>query len=469
MRSLRLGVLCFCAALALSACGGGGSNNGGGGSPPPPPPALTITTAPILPATLQNHAYSTTLAATNGQGALHWSIAPVSSTALFVTGLTMDANTGTLSGTANFGGTAGFIATVTDSASPPRSATKGFTVTAYGLLTSAQSQTATVSEFSTFLNNVHAGIQGGFPPVAYSVSSGSMPPGLKFDSTGQLVGSAFQSGTFQFTLAAQDSFSPPETASQPFTITVTAASLTLQNSLPSRIVVNRPFSGKAIALGGISPYSFALANGLALPTGLSLDKSSGVVSGTPTVAGEYTFFLSVSDAGSPGQTVSQFFDITVGPALGRNDSPLTATAIGNGTFQASISPYIDPPNGVPAAGDSDYFKLVSLGGATVHVETFAKRNNVNNPLDTVIEIVDANGARLNSCREPGDTSTNFTSNCINDDLSPNPHVQDSAIDFQVPGPSTTPTTFYVHVFDWRGDARPDMTYSLQVSGVANPQ
>src|SRR5690348_6171030 len=259
-------MICFCAALTLSACGGGGGNsnntgggnNGGGGGSPVPPAALTITTVSILPSTLQAHAYSTTLVATNGQGALHWSIAPISSTALFVTGLTMDANTGTLSGTANFSGTAGFIATVTDSASTPQSATKSFTVTAYGPLTSAQSQTATVAEFSTFLN-VHTGIQGGVPPVTYSVSSGSMPPGLKFDNTGQLVGSAYQTGTFQFTLAAQDSFSPPETASQPFTLTVTTPSLTLQNSLPSRIAVNRPFSGRAVALGGAPPYSFALA------------------------------------------------------------------------------------------------------------------------------------------------------------------------------------------------------------------
>lgn len=468
MRSLRLSIICFCAAFALSACGGGGgSNNNGGGGSPPPPPALTITTPSILAATLQNHAYSTTLAATNGQGALHWSIAPVSSTALFVTGLTMDANTGTLSGTANFGGTAGFIATVKDSASTPQLATKSFTVTAYQPLTSAQSQAATVTEFQTFLN-VHAGIQGGFPPVAYSVSSGTMPPGLKFDSTGQLVGSAYQTGTFQFTLAAQDSFSPPESASQPFTITVTSATLTLQNSLPSRIAVNRPFSGRLVALGGTPPYSFALANGNSLPFGLSLNPNTGVVSGTPTIAGDYPFGLIVTDSSSPMHTANQQFNIDVEAALGRNDSPATATPMDNGSIQASISPYIDPPNGAPTAGDNDYYKLVSLGGSVVHVETVAKRSNPNNPLDTVIEIVDANSARLTLCRQPGDTSTTFASSCINDDISASPHVQDSALDFQVPGQPNIANTFYVHVFDWRGDARPDMTYSLEVSGVVDP-
>jgi hypothetical protein len=286
---------------------------------------------------------------------------------------------------------------------------------------------------------------------------------LKFDSTGQLTGGAYQTGTFQFMLTAQDSFSPPETASQPFTITVQPAQLSVANSLPPHLAVNEAFSGRIVALGGVPPYSFDLANSSTLPAGLALDRSTGKVSGTPTVSNNYSFSVTATDSNSPAQNATQFFNVIVGPAIGRNDSPTTATAIDNGSFQASISPYIDPPNGVPTPGDNDYYKLTSLGGAIVHVETTAKRQSINNPLDTVIEIVDANGQRLNTCRQPGDTSTTFTGNCINDDISASPHVQDSAIDFQV----GNVTTFYVHVFDWRGDARPDMTYTLQVSGIAH--
>lgn len=36
------------------------------------------------------------------------------------------------------------------------------------------------------------------------------------------------------------------------------------------------------------------------------------------------------------------------------------------------------------------------------------------------------------------------------------------------GPANTPTTLYVHVLDWRGDARPDMRYSIWVNGVVAP-
>lgn len=466
MRSLRLSIVCCCAAFGLSACGGGSNNREGGSTPPPPPlPQLAISTTTI-PNNLQGHAYTATLSAVNGQGALHWSMQQVQNF-FFPTGLSIDANTGVISGMPTFQGEATFLAVVTDSASAPRTATKQFYVTNAGPLTSAQSQTASVAEFQT-VSSVQTGITGGVPPLAFTISSGTMPPGVRFDNYGRMIGTPYALGTYQFTITAQDSWSPPETASQTFTITVTPPSLTLQSSLPSRIVINRPFSGRAVALGGTPPYSFALANGNSLPPGLSLNSSSGVVSGTPTLAGQYSFTLNVTDSSSPMQTANQFLQTAVGSAFGRNDSPATATLIDNGSYQASISPYIDPPNGVPTAADNDYYKVVSLGGSVVHVETAAKRNNPNNPLDTVIEIVDANLGRLSTCRQPGDTSTNFASSCINDDISASPHVQDSALDFQVPGQSNIANTFYVHVFDWRGDARPDMMYWLQVSGVVDP-
>src|SRR5690349_17068915 len=118
--------------------------------------------------------------------------------------------------------------------------------------------------------------------------------------------------------------------------------------------------------------------------------------------------------------------------------------------------------------DSDYYKAVSLSGAVVHVETFARRIQSTNTLDTAIELVDANGIRFNTCRPVGDATAPFTSPCVNDDVSATPHVTDSALDFQVPGAPSTPTTFYTHVLDWRGDARPDMFYQLQVNGVVAP-
>src|SRR5215831_16013031 len=96
-----VGLLCM--AALLSNCGGGANNVAQPQTPPPPPPPpppapkLTITTPVILPGTLTNSAYSVTLQAANGVGALTWSINPVSPTALFVAGLSMNSSTGVLS------------------------------------------------------------------------------------------------------------------------------------------------------------------------------------------------------------------------------------------------------------------------------------------------------------------------------------------------------------------------------------
>src|SRR5262249_43146986 len=151
-------------------------------------------------------------------------------------------------------------------------------------------------------------------------------------------------------------------------------------------------------------------------------------------------------------------------ALGRNDSIATATPLGNSpgigpSVQYSISPYIDPIGATTANPDTDYYRLIAPGGSVVHTETYAQRG-YGTLLDTVIEIVDASGHRLTSCGAPA-----YTTGCMNDDKDATTH--DSALDVRVPGAANTNTTFYLHVIDWRGDARPDMQYVLEISGVTD--
>ena len=454
--------MCGLMLLVCIGCGGGGGSSqlsqGGGGSTAAP---LSISDNSILPGTLQDHAYTFTLHAVNAEGAVTWSIAPISSTALFVNGLSINPTTGVLSGTANFAGTAGFVATASDSAS--HKATKTFTITASGPLQAPPPQTFTFGEFGNALTALQ--VNGGVQPLTFTVTAGSLPFGIRLNNqTGDFSGSAQTVGTFPSTVTIQDSFSPPEIVTAQVSIQVVPPALALANSLPSNLLLNRPFSGKLVATGGIPPYHFSLLSG-SLPPGLTgPDPSGGQISGTPTTIGSVSgFTVGVTDSSPTPQSAQNSFVIVVSKPLGRNDTVSTATPIGNGQTIASISPYIDPPNAAPLAGDNDFYKLVSLSGATVHVETLAAT-----PLDPVIEIVDGNGVRQNTCRQPGDTSTTFTSSCINDDISAVPVNTNSALDYQVPGAPSTPTTFYVHVLDWRGDARPDMTYDLLVRGAVSP-
>lgn len=65
--------------------------------------------------------------------------------------------------------------------------------------------------------------------------------------------------------------------------------------------------------GGSSPYTFSVTVG-ALPTGTSLNSSTGVISGTPSVAGTYNFTIKVTDAN--GSTGTQPFEIIVSTVSG---------------------------------------------------------------------------------------------------------------------------------------------------------
>jgi hypothetical protein len=57
-----------------------------------------------------------------------------------------------------------------------------------------------------------------------------------------------------------------------------------------------------LALAGVSPYTFSISAG-SLPTGVTLDDSTGIASGTPTTADTYDFTVEVTDSMSDTATV----------------------------------------------------------------------------------------------------------------------------------------------------------------------
>jgi uncharacterized repeat protein (TIGR01451 family) len=71
------------------------------------------------------------------------------------------------------------------------------------------------------------------------------------------------------------------------------------------------YSSAAVAGGGTPPYTFSVASG-ALPAGLSLNTTTGAITGTPTTAGPFSFTASVTD--SLGATAtSSSCGITIAP------------------------------------------------------------------------------------------------------------------------------------------------------------
>jgi hypothetical protein len=80
-------------------------------------------------------------------------------------------------------------------------------------------------------------------------------------------------------------------------------------SLPSG-QVGAAYQAGLLATGGVQPYTWAVASG-AVPPGLALS-TTGTLSGTPTLAGSFSFTVRTSD--QSGQTASQAYSLSILPA-----------------------------------------------------------------------------------------------------------------------------------------------------------
>ena len=140
---------------------------------------------------------------------------------------------------------------------------------------------------------------GGVTPYSWSIIGGSLPNGLGLNpSTGVISGTPSAAGNFAFTVQVSDSQNPSATNSKPLSITVNPAPVAPPNitttSLPNG-QRNVSYSQTVQATGGVTPYAWSLASG-ALPAGLTLNGSTGVISGTPTRKGNSTFVIRVRDS-----------------------------------------------------------------------------------------------------------------------------------------------------------------------------
>lgn len=291
--------------------------------------------------------------------------------------------------------------------------------------------------------------RGGLPLPAWEATGGNLP--FDVGSDGVVSGTpvaACAVAHYTVDVRVTDFDAPPQSAERTG-ITLDVAPRDVQvtaTSAPPVGVVGTSYRHDIEVEPGVPPYTFTVDSG-SLPPGIALGAGNGRLTGVPTTAGTSTFTLLVTD--DCGSTATASFSIIVRDVpTGRNDSVATATPIGNGVITASISPSGHPSS--VFAPDEDYYRVQAAAASTVTVDLDA----LNPEMDTVIEIVDAGGTQLQLCVAPA-----YDQPCESDDESAD--SLDSFLQLRTAGAAT----FYIHVVEFRGDARPDLQYRMEISGV----
>lgn len=265
---------------------------------------LNITPASLNPATYGVN-YSQQLSQTGASGSVSWTL----SGGTLPSNVTLSTG-GLISGTPNVTGNFPITVRATDSAN------NCFTDKNYTLTVNCQ--TITVSPTS-LANGVVATAysqpvsqSGGVGTINWSVSAGSLPPGINLSSTTgnsiNLTGNPTASGSFNFTLRATDvngCF-----GERAYTVTMSCVTSVLPTSLnPSSIAIGTPYSQQFTVQGGSGTVNWTISGG-ALPSGLTLDLNTGLLSGAPNASGTYSFTVQANLV-TAGCTSSRAYTLTV--------------------------------------------------------------------------------------------------------------------------------------------------------------
>ena len=168
-------------------------------------------------------------------------------------------------------------------------------------------------------------------PYQYRVLDGAPPPGLTLDKSGLVHGVPTQAGNYSFWVELSDENPPSQswcrvsTAQREFTFKVIEGLKIQQNSLSPKnaTFLNEPYSFQLTTNGGGS-YTWSVDSG-SLPAGVGLNTSTGLLSGTPTAVGDFTFKIKVTDG---TRTDVQTYTLTVVQRLKLTAARVQAAEVG---------------------------------------------------------------------------------------------------------------------------------------------
>jgi hypothetical protein len=157
---------------------------------------------------------------------------------------------------------------------------------------------------------------GGTSPYQWSLASGTLPAGLSLAaSTGVIAGTPSSPvNAATITVQVSDSGSPRQSSSQGLHLTIAPLPLRIATIALVNGQVGKPYSATLSASGGTPPLSWSLSAGT-LPSGLTLNAASGLISGTPSAtANAAALTFKVTDSSTPALSQLAPLKLTLSPA-----------------------------------------------------------------------------------------------------------------------------------------------------------
>jgi uncharacterized repeat protein (TIGR03803 family) len=332
-------------------------------------PALTITTTSLADA-MVGDGYNQTIGAVNavsGTGTITFSI----TAGALPTGLTLS-SAGVLSGIPLEVGSYNFTLTATDSTSNTASQAYMLTIFSYGLSPNKLPDwTVSQPGYNETLTTA-----GGVAASAFSLKTGTLPPGLTLASNGVITGEPVVVGGYKFTVLATDSMG--DLGEESFSLTISPNPTITTTALATWTAGLGGYSQQISVTDGTGSASVAIGTGN-LPAGLTLS-TGGILSGTPMAAGSFTFTVSATDI--TDASITQTYTLIINPPISLPSSVPSGTAgisymqllmATGGTGRLSFSWIGSLPPGLRLNGSGSLFGTPTTSGTYYFTATVNDR------------------------------------------------------------------------------------------------
>jgi hypothetical protein len=289
------------------------------------PTALTYATSPLV--TTVGVLITPDAPSSAGGAVISYSVAPA-----LPAGLALDAGTGIISGTPTaIADKADYVVTATNSGGNA-TVTLSITVNAPAPTNLTYSQNPATYSLNTAITPNTPSSAGG-AVVSYAVAP-ALPAGLALDTTTGII-----SGTPTATAATADYV---VTATNSGGSTTATLSITVNIAAPSNLTYSQNPAGYAINVaitpntptstgGAVASYAVAPA----LPAGLALDTTTGIISGTPTTSTAQATYVVTATNVTGSTTANLVLAVGAPPTFSVQPANTTAQVGGTATFTAT--------------------------------------------------------------------------------------------------------------------------------------